>query len=88
MSNDTLALIVVILLTLNLLFVGFYIVLVLKEVRQAARRINSILESADHVVSSFSKPFVEASGVLVGLTKGLEIVNSLRRNKKEMDEEE
>lgn len=87
MSNDTIALIVIILLTLNLLFVGFYIVLVLKEVRQAARRINSILESADNIVSSFSKPFVEASGILIGLTKGLEIVNSLRRKKREEEDD-
>jgi len=88
MDNNTLALIIVLLLALNLLFVGFYIILVLKEVRKAAKRINSMLETTDHVLESLSKPFVEASGLLVGLTKGIQLVNSLRNSHSPKEEEE
>ena len=88
MTNDTLAVIIIFLLTLNLLVVGVYIVLVLKEIKETIKHVNSLLEVADDLAESFAKPFVDASGFITGITKGISLIKSFQQNDDEDDDEE
>ncbi|MFW6109820.1 MAG: hypothetical protein ACOC6Q_00090 [Patescibacteria group bacterium] len=78
MDTNTLLTLVIALLTFNLLFVGVYIVLVLKEVREAVRKVNSILVNVDEVSESLATPVVGLSGAITGIMQGLKIFNRAR----------
>lgn len=88
MDNNTLVVLIILLLTLNLLFVGFYIVLVLKEVRTAFIKINKILDTADKVTTEVSKPVLGFSGVFSGVVQGLKVLNNLKRRRSEEEVED
>jgi len=78
MDTNSLLILVIALLTLNLLFVGVYIVLVLKDVRESVRRFNFILDQIGKVSESVSAPIVSTSGALLGFMEGLKIFRKLR----------
>ena len=77
MDTNSLLVLIIGLLTLNLLFVGIYIVLVLKEVRESVRKVNLILDSAAKVSESVAEPIVGVSGMLAGFMQGLGIFRRL-----------
>jgi len=79
MDTNTLLIFIIALLTTNLLFVGIYIVLVLKEVRSAFAKVNTILESAQEVTDSVSEPIVNASKFLNGIIQGVKLIRGLKR---------
>lgn len=83
MDTNTLLVFIIALLTTNLLFVGIYIVLVLKEVRSAFVKLNDILDTTQEVVESVSQPVVNASGFVNGLIQGIKIIKSLKKDKEE-----
>lgn len=83
MDTNTLLVFIIALLTTNLLFVGIYIVLVLKEVRSAFVKLNNILDTTQEVVESVSQPVVNASGFVNGLIQGIKIIKSLKKDKEE-----
>ena len=78
MDTNTLLILIIGLLTLNLLFVGVYIVLVLKEVRESVKKVNEILDDAAEVTEAVSKPVIGASGALMGLMEGVKIFKQVR----------
>ena len=78
MDTNSLLVLIIALLTLNLLFVGIYIVLVLKEVRESVRRFNFILDQVGKVSESISAPIVGASGALLGFMEGRKFFRKLR----------
>lgn len=84
MDTQDLLIIVVALLTVNLLFVGAYIVLVLKEVRESFQKINAMLETASQVTAAVGAPIITAAGTLNAFVGGfsiLQTVKDLRRKK-------
>ena len=88
METQTLLVLIIALLTLNLLFVGIYIVLVLKEVRESVRKFNSILELFNQMVAAIATPVVGASGAIAALTQGLQAFNTVKDLKKKFSKEE
>ena len=90
MNSDTLALAIIILLTLNLLVVGFYVVMVLKEIRMTLERVNKILTSAEDFADSVRHPVINASTFFSGVTKGMEMIHKFKSDKShsDMDDEE
>lgn len=78
MDTNTLLVLIIGLLTLNLLFVGVYIVLVLKEVRESVKKVNKILDDAAEVTDSVSKPIIGASGALMGLVEGIKMFKQVQ----------
>lgn len=87
MDTNSLLVLIIGLLTLNLLFVGVYIVLVLKEVRESIRSINRVLDQVARVSESVSAPIVGASGMLAGLLEGLKIFRRFKSLRKEVENE-
>lgn len=91
MDTQTLLVIIIALLSANLIFVGVYIVLILKEVRAAITKINGILDSAEAVSSAVATPIVGASGAISAFSEGIKafkILNNLRKKKKESAKKE
>lgn len=95
MDTQTLLVLILLLLTINVLFVGVYIVLVLKEVRGSVIKVNKILDSADQVTAALTRPVIGIAGAFEGLTEGLRVIkavknlkrNVMRTGKKASDEE-
>lgn len=84
--TETLLLVVIALLTVNILFVGVYIVLVLKEVRQSITKINQILDSFAAISSAVATPIAGASGAVTAITEGAKALRKIRevaKHKKE-----
>ncbi len=78
METNTLLVLIVGLLTLNLLFVGVYIVLVLKEVRKSIKQLNIILENAAEVSESISQPVLGVSSAVTGIVEGFKLFQRLK----------
>lgn len=76
--TETLLVVIIALLSANLLFVGVYIVLVLKEVRGTVIRMNEILESISAISSAVATPVVGAAGAVTAFTQGLKAYDKLK----------
>ncbi len=83
MDTQFLLVLIIGLLSANLLFVGVYIVLVLKEVRESIRKFNQILETANRLTRSLATPVITAAGTVDAFIQGLKAVQTLKiRNSK------
>ena len=78
MDTNTLLIFIIALLTVNLLFVGVYIVLVLKDVRQTLEKVNRILDTADEVTAAVATPLLSATSALTGAIEGFKVINLLK----------
>lgn len=66
------------LLTINLVVVGVYVVLVLKELRETIKKANGILDGASSIRDFLSNPLAAFSGVLEAVVKGYKAVQDVR----------
>lgn len=66
------------LLTINLIVVGVYVVLVLKELRSTIKRANGILDHADSLSDFLANPLSAFSGVIDAAVKGYKAVREVR----------
>jgi hypothetical protein len=83
MDTQFLLVLIIGLLSINLLFVGVYIVLVLKEVRESIRKFNEILETANQLTHSLATPVMTAAGTVDAFLRGFKAVRMLKtRNSK------
>ncbi len=76
------------LLTINLVVVGVYVVLVLKELRETIRRANGILDNATSLTGFLSNPLSAFSGILEAVMKGYKAVQEARAVRSIRGEEE
>lgn len=77
---------IIALLAINVLFVGVYIVLVLKEVRQSIVKVNEMLETANQLTRAIAAPVITAAGTLEAFAQGIRAIQTLktRRKRKEV----
>jgi len=78
LMTETLLVLIIALLTVNLLFVGVYIALVLKEVRSAVIKMNEILDSISAISAAVATPVVGAAGAVTAFTEGLKAFHKLQ----------
>ena len=74
------------LLTINLIVVGIYVIMVLKEFRETVRKMNKVLDTVQSVSDSVAAPITNISGMMAGLTSGLKVfsaIKSFKSNRKE-----
>lgn len=69
---------VILLLTVNLLFVGVYIILVLKEVKAAINRANQFLDKVNSVADSLAEPVLGAGSAIAGFIEGLRAIANVK----------
>lgn len=86
--NSTLLIIILAILSVNIVFVGVYIVLVLREVRTSISKLNSMLDTVDGVLSSVAAPLIGASAAITALTKGKNILGNIKKLTGKDDKEE
>ncbi len=86
--TETLLVIIIALLAANLLFVGVYIVLVLKEVRSTLVKLNEIMDNISAISSAVANPLTGTSGTLSAIVEGIKAINQLRSLRQETKEEE
>lgn len=79
MTSDTLLIVILILLTANLIFVGIYIVLVLKEVRTSIQKINTLLDTTNQITTAVSDPVIGFAGALTGVVQGIKALGFLKK---------
>lgn len=82
MDTQDLLIIVIALLSINLLFVGFYIVLVLKEVRESMKKFNEMLETANQLTKAVAAPVITAAGTLEAFVQGFKAIQILRNRRR------
>lgn len=81
MDTQFLLVFIIGLLSVNLLFVGVYIVLVLKEVRESIKKFNEIIETANQVTKSLAAPVITAAGTIEAAIQGFKAVRLLKAQK-------
>lgn len=87
MVANTVLILIIALLTLNLLLVGVYIFLVLKDVRETVRRTNKILDDVERVTEAVSNPVVDVAGILNAVTSGFKAFRAFRKNMEDGEED-
>jgi len=78
------------LLTLNLMVVGFYVILVLKDFRETLKKSNEVLDDVHTVTDRVANPITSLAGMVSGIVEGVKAVKSitsLRGLKNEKEEE-
>lgn len=76
-------------LTINLLVVGVYVVLVLKDLRHTLTRVNSVVNTIDNFTTSIANPMATVTSLVGAVTEGIRAVRSIRTlaNYEEDDED-
>lgn len=85
MDTQTLLIIVIALLSVNLVFVGFYIVLILKEVKSSVVKMNTFLDTLNEVSTAVADPIVGASGAVNSFTQGFRLFGIIKKLMKSKD---
>ena len=78
MDNSLLLTLIVALLALNLLLVGFYLILVLNDVRTTLKKVNTLLDTTSETADSVSRPIQNVSHIAEAFTNGLEAVQVVK----------
>lgn len=81
MDTQVLLVLIIGLLSVNLLFVGVYIILVLKEVRNSIVKFNEILETANQLTKALASPVITAAGTIEAFMRGFKAVQALKARK-------
>ena len=69
-------------------YVGIYLVIVLKELRETIKRTNSVLGDVSTVTKTFSNPLVYLVKILGNVAEGVKAVRSVTSIKATKNEEE
>lgn len=64
-------------LTVNLIFVGFYVILVLKEFRETIKKSNEVLDNIHEVTNTVANPITSLVGVVNGVVEGFKAVRTI-----------
>ena len=75
------------LLTINLVVVGIYVIMVLREFRDTMKKLNGFLDTVQTVTDSVTAPISTLSNVFAGVTSGLKVLNAFKSLKREQKEE-
>lgn len=78
MDSQTLLVFILLILTANVLFVGVYIVFVLKEVKLSVSKFNRLLDTINEVSVALSRPLISAAEAMEGFRQGFKLVRVLK----------
>lgn len=83
MDIQVILVIILSILTVNLVVVGVYVVLVLKEFRETVQKANGILDNVESVSTFLSNPVSLLGGLVNSIMGGYKAVNSIRSLKED-----
>jgi uncharacterized protein YoxC len=77
MDLQTILIFILAILTINLIAVGIYVVLVLKEFRETVKKANGVLDNVHTVTDAVSNPISAIAGIISGVTESVKAVKSI-----------
>lgn len=64
-------------LTVNLIAVGIYVILVLKDFRETIKKANSVLDNVHEVTDMVANPITSLAGIIAGVSQGVKAIKSI-----------
>ncbi len=64
-------------LAINLVVVGIYVILVLKEFRETIKKANSVLGDVSQITNVVTNPITTIAGIIAGVTESVKAVQSI-----------
>jgi len=77
MDIQTILIFILAVLTINLIAVGVYVILVLKDFRETIKKANEVLDNVHQVTDVVANPITTISGIIAGVTKGVRAVKEI-----------
>ena len=77
MDIQTILVILLAILTINLIAVGIYVVLVLKEFRETVKKANLVLDNVHEVTDAVASPITSIAGIIAGVTESVRAVKAI-----------
>jgi uncharacterized protein YoxC len=88
MDIQTILIFILALLTINLIAVGIYVIIVLRDFRETIQKANSVLDNVHDVTDLVANPITSIAGIIAGVTKGVKAVKAISSLVNSKDEEE
>ena len=77
MDLQTILVFILAVLTINLIIVGIYIVLVLKEFRETVKKANYVLDNVNEFTDHFVSPVTTIASIISGVTESVKAVKKI-----------
>ena len=87
MDIQIILIVILAILTINLIAVGVYVILVLRDFRETVKKANEVLDNVHQVTDIVANPSTTIAGIIAGVTKGVRAVRAIS-SLVEKDEEE
>jgi uncharacterized protein YoxC len=77
MDIQTILIFILGILTINLIIVGVYIILVLREFRQTVKKANYVLDNVNGFTDALTNPIATIAGIISGVTESVKAVKQI-----------
>ena len=77
MDIQTILIFILGILTINLIIVGIYIILVLREFRQTVKKANYVLDNVNGFTDAITNPIATIAGIISGVTESVKAVKQI-----------
>lgn len=77
MDIQIILIVILAILTINLIAVGVYVILVLRDFRETVKKANEVLENVHQVTDIVANPITTIAGIIAGVTKGVRAVKAI-----------
>jgi len=77
MDIQTVLIFILGLLTLNMIAVGIYVILVLRDFRETVKKANNVLGDVNQITSVITNPITTIAGIVAGVTQSVKAVKSI-----------
>jgi len=77
MDIQTILVFILAILTINLIAVGIYVILVLREFRQTVKKANYVLDNVNGFTDAIINPISTLAGIISGVTESVKAVKQI-----------
>jgi len=88
MDIQTVLIFILGILTINLIVVGVYIILVLREFRSTIKKANYVLDNVNGFTDAITNPIATIAGIISGVTESVKAVKQISSLMDKKEEEE
>lgn len=78
-DTNSLLVIIISVLTAQSIVFSVFILFLVKDIRKAVERVNSILETIDTTAQKLSEPIMSAKGALGAINEGLKVASLIKK---------
>jgi hypothetical protein len=77
MDIQTILIFVLLVATVNLIAVGIYVILVLRDFRETIHKANGVLDNVHNVTGMVNNPITSIASIIAGVTRGVKAVREI-----------